>query len=163
MPAAAINALLAAGEDERIGKGGQGHEHRYFVRRRNPDTGNRMGRSGHHPSKRWPFNDPPMFADGQDTLSVNGLKPNKSDRTGGLTKKRTRTGRGGQVRVRLAVRVSVRVRATSPSIGARQIAANYSLVQKESRRFSCPTSTVRMHLPPSVRCHNSALDSLATY
>jgi hypothetical protein len=27
----AINALLAAGAIERIGKGGQGHEYRYFV------------------------------------------------------------------------------------------------------------------------------------
>ena len=29
----AINELLAAGEIERIGKGGQGHEYRYFVRK----------------------------------------------------------------------------------------------------------------------------------
>jgi predicted transcriptional regulator len=29
----AINELLSAGQIERIGKGGQGHEYRYFVRK----------------------------------------------------------------------------------------------------------------------------------
>jgi hypothetical protein len=34
----AINALLAAGEVERIGKGGQGHEYRYFLRELNRES-----------------------------------------------------------------------------------------------------------------------------